>query len=640
MSKPLRPAPGAAALSISDAFRGAQQAHSRNDLVRAESLYRAILATRRDHVDAWHNLGALCHQTGRNDEAAECMGQALQLRPNAGDVACNLSVVLLALDRPQEALARCREALTQLPNHAAVHYNHGNALRALTRLEEALAAYDRAITLKPDYAEAHDNRGVVLERLKRYDDALAAHERALALRPLSAEMHHNRGVALSALKRYDEALTSFDRALALRPNLPEALNHRGAALGNLKRPAEALASLDRALTLRPGYEEAIGNRGIVLVHLDRPEEALAALEHAMAALPERAAFQHSRGFALRALGRHCDALACKAEAVRLDPDTPEFRWNLGLAQLLLGDFASGWDNYEWRWRCDGMMTPPPQYDKPLWLGDADIAGRTIILHHEQGLGDTLQFCRYAAKVAARGATVLLEVQKPLQALLAGLGGASQVIASGEALPHFDFHCPLASLPLAFGTRLDSIPADIPYLGADPAKVEAWHARLAGGGRLRVGIAVSGSTTHNNDRNRSMSLASLLPLLGEGVQLVLLQKEIRDSDRQVLAEHPEILSFADDLDDFTDTAALAAAMDVVVSVDTSVAHLAGALGKPLWLLLPFVPEWRWLLERQDSPWYPTARLFRQEQAGDWVGVVDKVRAAVAALPLARVAETAD
>lgn len=626
MSKPLRPTPGVAP-TIADAFRQAQLAHNRNDLVRAESLYRAILATRNDLVDAWHNLGALCHQTGRNREAAEYMGKALQLRPNAGDIACNLSVVLLALGRPQEALARAGQALTVLPNHAVVHYNHGNALRALNRLDEALTAYDRAIALKPEYADAHDNRGVVLERLKRYDEALAAHDRALAQRPLSAEAHHNRGVALSALKRYDEALASFDRALALRPDLPEALNHRGAALGNLKRPAEALATLDRALALCPDYAEAIGNRGMVLVHLDRPEEALVALDRAMAALPERAAFHHSRGFALRAMGRHHEALSCKQQAVRLDPDTPEFHWNLGLTQLLLGDFANGWQNYEWRWRCEGMMGPPRQYDRPLWLGDADIAGRTILLHHEQGLGDTLQFCRYATQVAARGATVLLEVQKPLQALLAGLEGVHRVIASGETHPHFDFHCPLASLPLAFGTHIDSIPADIPYLSPDPAKVEAWSTRLAADGRMRVGVAVSGSATHNNDRNRSMPLASLLPLLAEPVQLVLLQKEIRDGDRQVLSERPEILSFADELDDFSDTAALVAAVDVVVSVDTSVAHLAGALGKPLWLLLPYVPEWRWLLEREDSPWYPTARLFRQAQTGDWASVVTRIRAAL-------------
>ncbi len=265
------------------------------------------------------------------------------------------------------------------------------------------------------------------------------------------------------------------------------------------------------------------------------------------------------------------------------------------------------------------------FSAPQWFGAEPIRGKTILLHAEQGLGDTLQFVRYVSRVAAQGARVVLEVQPALKDLISGIEGPAEVIARGEDLPEFDIHCPLLSLPLAFGTRLDTIPADIPYLTVPPDRITAWSSHLERSALHRVGLAWSGGRTHRNDHNRSIALTHLAPLFADPqIQFVSLQQELRDGDLEILQANPQIVHFGDELHDFADTAAVVSELDVVISVDTSVAHLAGALGKPVWILLPFAPDWRWLLDRKDSPWYPTARLFRQPKIADWDGVIECVR----------------
>jgi tetratricopeptide (TPR) repeat protein len=642
---------------VGDLLRQARQAHGLNDLPRAEALYRAVLATDPNQVDVIGSLAAICHQTGRGAQAIELFSRALRLRPRAPDILANLGVVLLAAGRADEALARCDQALAELPGHPALHDNRGNALRMLGRYVEALAAYDRAIALAPGFAEAHDNRGVALEDLKRYPEALAAHEQALALRPNSARALYNRAAVLLRLKRPREALESADRALALQPNFPEALNNRGVALIKLHHPEAALAAFDRALALKPDYHQAARNRGMALVELHRPDEALAACEQLFAedltalqvraaalielnrpdeavddldrALPDDddpAAAWTLRGHALHKLGRFEDALASYHKALQLDPDNSICQWNLSNAELTQGNFAAGWRGYEARWQLDDL-TPP--VGAPPWLGDEDIAGKTLLIHSEQGYGDTIQFCRYASLVAERGATVLLRVQPALKELMLSLPGVARVMDTNEPLPAFDLYCPIVSLPLALGTTLESIPASIPYLEAAPELVARWGGRLGNGGRSRIGLVVSGNPGHKNDRNRSVPLASLRPVLEQEAQWVLVQQAVGDRDITTLAERPDIRYFGEELRSFADTAAVIANLDLIISVDTSVAHLAGALGKPVWILLPSTPDWRWLLNRTDSPWYPTARLFRQSRLGDWPDVIGQVRAALAA-----------
>lgn len=299
--------------------------------------------------------------------------------------------------------------------------------------------------------------------------------------------------------------------------------------------------------------------------------------------------------------------------------------------MLRGNFNDGWRAYEWRRLTPEFASFRREFPEPRWTGDEDIRGKRILLHAEQGLGDTIQFCRYARQVAELGAHVIMEVPGTLIPLFRGLEGVHEWVAAGQPLPQFDIQCPLLSLPLAFGTTLDTLPGARSYLSADALKVRAWQARLGEGQKPRIGLAWSGNDAHKNDRNRSILLAALLPFLPEAFDCFSLHKEIRAADRQVLEQSGRIKTFCDELTDFSDTAALVECMDIVVSVDTSVAHLSGALGKPTWVLLPYVPDWRWMLERTDSPWYPAMRLFRQQAIGDWEGAFAKLRDALLGLP---------
>jgi tetratricopeptide (TPR) repeat protein len=509
------------------------------------------------------------------------------------------------------------------PDNAAAYSNLGLALRKLDKLDEAIASYGRALALQPDNLQALNNRGSALRDLKRYHDALQSYDRALSIQPDYLDALKNRGALLLDLGRYDDALLSYDRALAIQPDDTEALYGGGNALVALKRPSEAIANYDQALSLKPDFFPALNNRGSALLDLNRLEEALASFDGALALAPDNAEALNNRGNALVELNRHQEALASFDRALSLEPDHADAHYNGSLCRLLLGDFENGWRKYESRWRTDAFKNARRDFTQPLWRGEQAIAGQTLLLHAEQGLGDTLQFCRYAKLAAARGATVLIEVQLPLKSLLAGLDGVSSVLSQGETPPSFDYHAPLLSLPRAFETRLDGIPAAIPYLHADPIRVGEWQAELGDKALPRVGLAWSGSAEHKSDQKRSIPLTRMAKLVSGEAQFVSLQKELHPADRVTLSERDDIRHFGDQLHDFADTAALIEALDLVISADTAVAHLAGALGKEVWILLPFSPDWRWLLERDDSPWYPTARLFRQRAEGDWDGVIQRV-----------------
>jgi predicted O-linked N-acetylglucosamine transferase (SPINDLY family)/ADP-heptose:LPS heptosyltransferase len=469
--------------------------------------------------------------------------------------------------------------------------DQGNELEDLNRSEEALACYDRAIAINPDYARAHSNRGNVLQNLKRFDEALESYDRALSIRPDYAEAHYNRGNALQACKRYQEAITSYERALSIKPDFIQALISLGNVLHDCNRYVEALSSYDRALTIQPDYAEAFYNRGNVLHDLKRYDEAIVSYNRALTIKPDYA-------------GAH---------------------WNSSFCHLILGDFETGWKEYEWRWKSDDSRYLGRNFSKPQWFGEESLQGKTILLHGEQGFGDTLHFCRYAKQVADLGARVILEAQQPLLPLLATLDGVDQLVAQGSPLPDFDCHCPLLSLPLAFKTRLDSIPVNNPYLFSEPDQVKHWQKILGEKTLPRVGLVWSGGTAQKNDHNRSFALRELLPLLTSPLecQFISLQKELRDADKELLAQQPVLQYYGDQINDFADTAALCELMDVVISVCTSVAHLSAALGKPTWILLSDNACWRWLLNRDDSPWYPTVRLFRQTQHGDWQNVIERV-----------------
>ena len=590
--------------------------------------YDRALAVRPDHAEALSNRGNALHELKRFDGALASYDRALTLQPDDAEVLYNRGVTLHKLRRFDEALASYHRALTVRPDFAEALCHRGVTLHELKRFEEALASYDRALMLWPDYADALFNRGVTLNELKRFDEALTSYDRALTVRPDDADAHLNRGMTLHKLKRFEEALASYDRALTVRPDYAEAFSNRGNALHGLKRLEEAVASYDRALTLRPDYAEALYNRGLALRELQRFEEALASYDRALTLRPEYAEALLNRGITLQyELKRFEEALANYDRALTLRPDYAEAHFNEALCRMLIGDLNRGWEKHEWRWESKQVRNDKRNFAQPLWLGSNEITGKTILLHAEQGFGDTIQFCRYVPLVVERAARVILEVQKPLHELMSTQPGAAQIVSRGDPLPDFDIHCPLLSLPLAFGTRLETIPSATPYLHASPQAAMSWNARLGPKSRPRIGLAWSGRPTHKNDHNRSVRLSSFLPLLDFDATFVSLQREVRVNDATALQDRSDLLHFGDALENFSDTAGLISNLDLVISVDTSVAHLAGALAKPVWVLLPFIPDWRWLLDRNDSPWYPTARLFRQDDARAWDTVIARVHAAL-------------
>ncbi|MDB5459001.1 MAG: repeat-containing protein [Caulobacteraceae bacterium] len=569
------------------------------------------------------------HQAGRPDEAEQGYRRVLQITPRDANVLAHLGTLMLERGRWEEGVGVLDACLAVDPRQQAMLTNRGNALIELGRFEDALASYQAAIDLEPDAAKpgAYNNLGAYLQSLGRSQEAVQAYDRAIALEPDTAEAWGNRGIGLTSLGRYDEALAALDRALALNPGYVDAMTNRGIAFYLAGRMEEALAAYRQALAMKRDGAEILSNMALALQALDRLDEALACCDQAIGLNPDFAEGLVNRGMVLQAQARFDEAVAAYDRAMAIAPDFADPYWNKALVLLLQGDFEAGGQLYERRWDRTDAPPSPAVGDVPLWLGQTPVAGKTILLHGEQGLGDTIQMLRYAPLVAAQGARVALSVQPGLIELAQRIRGVDRIVDAGTAADGVDLHCPLMSLPLALGTTLPTIPAEVPYLAAPAAKRTEWAARLGPATRPRIGLAWSGNRDHKNDRNRSMALETLLPLLAKDTDYISLQREYRPADQALMAADGRIRDVADQLESFTDTAALIEHLDLVVSVDTSAAHLAGALGKPLFVLLPWVPDHRWLLERDDSPWYPTARLFRQQRSGDWSGPLEALAAAL-------------
>jgi tetratricopeptide (TPR) repeat protein len=499
------------------------------------------------------------HRRGLLDEAAALYKRVLAMRPNQPDALHLLGRIADAKHEPVSALALIDRAIAADGYIAAFHVSRGSVLLSLGRADEAKHALQQALRLDPDNAEAHNTLGNALLRSGERNASVESYRRALAIRPQYAEARNNLGSALRALGRLDEGETE----------------------------------LRRAIELHPGYASALANLGLVLQEQARYGEALEA----------------------------CD------KAISADPAHPAARGNRAMLLLLLGRLREGFAEYEWRWRMPGFATPHREFPQPMWTGDA-LAGRTLFVHAEQGLGSAIQFVRYAGLAGAKGGRLLLECQRPLQRLfahsLARPGGpVAEVITKGEVLPPFGCHAPLMSLPHLLGTTLDTIPGEAPYLTAPPDDIAAWRGRLSGAPRPRVGLVWAGNANHENDHNRSMPAQFLAPLVANRRATFFSLQVPAAPDAVAVFPAGSVVDLALMLRDFAETAAVIANLDLVISVDTAVAHLAGALARPVWLLLPYVPEWRWLLERDDSPWYPTMRLFRQGKAGDWESLVKRV-----------------
>ncbi|WP_168220576.1 tetratricopeptide repeat protein [Azospirillum thermophilum] len=544
--------------------------------------------------------GIHCLEAGRYPEAAALFRRTRALRGAAEDC-YHLGLALHWLEQRQEAMAAYRQAISLRPDFPEALGNLGILLKEMHRLGEAAAVLRRALTIRPDHVEALSNLGLDLQAEDRAAEAAAVFRKALALRPGSAELLYNLARAQEDRRSYDEAAAAARRAAALRPDYAEAWSLLGTVLGNQEKLPHALAAYRVALTLRPDLPKVLCNLAKILQEKGALEQAI------------------------RVYGR----------SLHSQPDLPEAHWNLSLALLLKGELERGWEEYEWRWRRPSFQKAGPRFTQPQWRGEFG-QGRTLLIHAEQGFGDSIQFIRYVGAILLHGWRVVVELPRPLLRLFSTIPGIA-LVAAGDPLPPFDAHCPMLSLPLAFGTGPGTIPAPIPYLAAEPERAALWRDRLPPRppGGIRVGVVWQGNPQGTVDRGRSYPLASLAPLARlPGVRLVSLQKTHGLDQLGRLPPGMEVASpgpgFDEGPDAFLDTAAAMAGLDLIVSSDTSVAHLAGALGRPVWVALKAVPDWRWQLTGERSPWYPTMRLFRQGLQGDWEDVFRRMAAELARL----------
>ena len=551
------------------------------------------------HADALHLMGLLSFQAEQYDHAMEWIVRAIRENPKP-EYLSNLGRILRRQGRNDEALKAFDKAAQLKPEDAELWTNLGKTLVDLGRPANALLSFQHALKLTPRHWDAALGSGVLLLKLERFEEALRYFDLCDELKPDHVLTLQMRAHCLSGLKRFEAALADYRRADALDPGNAETCNNIAASLQQLRQDEEALLWCDRALGLRPNFTLALINKAVSLQQLHRFDEAVA---------------------------------ACNRVKVN-DPDDAKADVGLGCLHLLMGNFEAGWAEYEARLKLPSATYP--KFPQPIWLGEETIEGKTVLIRVDEGLGDTIQFARYVPMLAARGARVILMVSKAVRSLLSGLPGVSQCLAISDGPPPaFDMHCPISTLPLAFGTRLDSIPSETPYLPAPaPTRVQAWEDRLGPQTRLRVGLVWSGNAIHKNDHNRSIPLQVVGRLLDTDATFVSLQIDPRAADRETLRQRPEIIDLTAHLTDFSETAALVSCLDLVITVDTSAAHLAGALGRPTWVLLPYTPDWRWLLDRDDSPWYPTMRLFRQSKSRDYGEVLDRMRSELLTLIAAR------
>jgi tetratricopeptide (TPR) repeat protein len=615
--------------TISVALELASQHHQAGRLQAAEQIYRLILQADPDHADAIHLLGVIAYQVGKHEIAVAYIERAIALDGSVAAFHNNLGNAWKEQGKLDEAVACYRRALELKTGFAEAQSNLGNALREQGKLDEAVRCYRRALELKADFAEAYGNLGNALKDQGKLDEAVACYRRALAVNPNHAEAHNNLGVALKSQGKLDEAVACYRRAAELRADFADAHSNLGNALRDQGKFDEAVACCRRALELKPDFAEAYSNLGNALKDQGEPDEAVACCRRALQLKPDSAEIHCNLGLAFHDQGKLDEALACYRRAVELNPHYADGHASLAVNHLLRGDFQRGWPEYEWRWRTKHLS--PRLFQQPLWDG-CSLTGKTILLHAEQGLGDTLQFVRYAALVKGFGGTVILECQKPLVALLATCAGVDQLVGQGDAIPTFSTQAPLLSVPGILKTSFETIPATVPYLSATPALIDRWREKLREVPGYKIGINWQGRGGHGPWRVRNIPLQQFAALAEiPGVRLINLQSGAGREELARAGESFPVVDLGDAVDQtggaFMDTAAIMMNLDLVITSDTALPHLAGSLGVPVWVALPFAPDWRWLLERADSPWYPTMRLFRQRERGNWQAVFDDIRKAL-------------
>jgi tetratricopeptide (TPR) repeat protein len=647
---------------LSTTLRRGVEFHRLGQLEQAERHYTAALEQAPDDVDALHLLAVLCQQRGNSTEALRCITAALKSNPTSVEILADYAFILEAAGRPAEALAAYDKILIMRPNDVETLFSRGNVQVRLGRLLQAAKTFGDVVAIKLDHVDALNTLGIVLRKLGRCEEALGSFKKVLAIRPddlvalkncasvhqaldrhTEALIHFDRALAvdrrqldvfcdrarsLAALSRFDEALASFDAALQIKPDHVPSLCSRGDLLCELGRLGPAIASYATALAIEPDSVDALCKQGNALFDRGHLDEALACFDRAVAIDPKRGSIFNKRGVALTRLGRDGEALASFGRAVGLEPENPEFNVNEGVARLRAGDLAGGWPKYERRLQLQtGALAR--QFESAPWRGESSLRGRTILLYAERDPGDTLQFVRYVAPILAAGARVVLEVQPELVGLMAGVTGLAAVIGRGEKVPFHDLNCPLPSLPLAFSTTPETIPAAVPYIRAPAARVQAWATRLLNVKPPLIGLVWTSRSDGNRGDEGAIRLEQYLPLFDHpNARFASLQRHINDAEAGLLAGHPSVAQLGQEVNGFADLAAAISLLDLVVTVDGPVAHLACALGRPAFIMLPARAHHFWMLDRDDSPWYPTAKLFRQPAGADWSSVIAAVGRAIA------------
>jgi tetratricopeptide (TPR) repeat protein len=605
---------------------------------QARVICEEILTAQPRHFDALYLLGMIKAQERKFDHAVALLREALAIDPTDAEAHYHTGGVLSEIGEWDAALASYDRAVALRPQFAQAYFKRAMVLKRLNRLDAALDSYARAIAIQPNYSDAHFNLGNLLYSLNRLDAALSSYDSAISHKPTHAGAYCNRGNVLCELGQRESAIASYDRALAINPGDAVASYSRGVALKELNRLGDSLASYNQAIAVNPGFAGAYCNRGVVLKDLNQWDAALADFDQAIALNENLAEAYCNKGNALAALGEVDAAIGNYNKAIALREDFPSAYFSRATTWLLAGDFERGWLAYECRWqRNSGVgVLERKDFQTAPWLGDKSIAGRTILLYGEQGLGDTLQFCRYATLVANLGARVILEVPQPLKTLMASVEGVSQVVAHDEVPGSFEHHCPLMSLPLAFKTTLDNVPSPRRYIHSPIDRAQFWKKKIGlSESKLKVGLVWSGGSRPGQPEawpalnRRNIPLATLARLRHPNIEFFSLQvgQPAASDVARLITDNwggPTIIDYTNLLVDFSETAAFVDNLDLVITVDTSTAHLAGGLGKPVWILNRFDTCWRWLLQREDSPWYASVRLYRQKSPGDWNTVVQRIR----------------
>ena len=599
-----------------------------NQIEKAISSFEKATSIKTDYAEAHNNLGNLFRESGKQEAARESFKKAILIKPNFAEAYHNLGCAI-GSSNLDVAIGCFKNAVTIKPDYAEAYNNLGNAFRSAGQCEDAKACYSKALSIKPDYAEAHDNLGGLLKETGQLAEAIVCYRKAIEIAPDFIAAYYNLGNAFEEDKQLDMAIDSYSKALLIQPNHAEVYHKLGNIFINKRQYDDAIDNYDKALSINPNYAAVYNNLGYALSKKTGDlNKAIEYYNKALSINPEHADTYNNLGCAYNDLGMFKEAEQAFRQALKIRPDFADAQFNWSLGMLLNGNFEAGWKKYRYRFKRKNATASYPDISIPEWRGEC-LQNKTLLIWAEQGLGDTIQFVRYLKKIKKGGARILFYCKPSLKRLLEPVSAIDQVIDNFETVAA-DFHIPLLNLPELEGTKLDTVPCEVPYLFPENNSVKQWREKLQNSDKLRVGLVWAGSPSHSNDQFRSVKLAEFSDLfLIKGISFYSMQKGEATGQLNDLINRStvkmNIINVSEQLNDLSDTAALMANLDLVISVDTCVAHLAGALARPVWTLLPANPDWRWLLERNDSPWYPTMQLYRQEEPGNWKAVINRIEA---------------